>query len=688
MAKDYEINLKVNTGSSVDDLNDLENVLSDISDELVPLTTQMGEMEDKLMLMAYAGDTTSDEFKRLSHEVAGMRKSIRQTDAGIEALSMTTAQKLGGALGGVTSGFEAVQGVMGAFGSESEAVEKALLKVQSAMAIAQGVAGIKESLPAFKALGSGAVGVFKSMTAASKVFMLSGIGLVITALMTAADFLGIFSDDSAEFEEEQKAAFEAEQARNQQRLDSLNLRGTKEQNAYQRTIDLMRAEGKDVELVEKMKIQASINFQKEKIKELRLQIASNKTLLDEAEIMGNVGVGWEEYNRRLDANNKMVDDLEATKEGLLDSENQLKILNAQSTQQQIDNSKKLAEQAKEEAEARKQVLETIQEANREYQNEKKSEEEQEVIASQEKWDELIKDAKKYKLDTKQLLLNKEEEEQLIRKKYADEVIATEKEKQDAINKVIKEARENDLQAREDFDQAYYEATTSAQQLELDAVGEKYFNLIKQAEQYGLDVTQLEADRLIKEAEINKKYADEKKAAQDEIDAKELEAQKRKNELITQAASDTFTTIGNLTTLFAGKSEKAQKRAFQVQKAVSVAQAIMDTYKAANVALASSPPPFNYIAMAAAITSGLVNVKTIMAQKFEGTGASGGAGGGTSAGAGGGTTNVMTPNFNVVGNSGLNQLAQVAGQPIQAYVVSGQITTAQSLDRNKIENATL
>ncbi len=43
---------------------------------------------------------------------------------------------------------------------------------------------------------------------------------------------------------------------------------------------------------------------------------------------------------------------------------------------------------------------------------------------------------------------------------------------------------------------------------------------------------------------------------------------------------------------------------------------------------------------------------------------------------------------VVGNNGLNQLAQLQQQPTQAFVVSGHVTTAQSLDRNRIENATL
>jgi hypothetical protein len=49
---------------------------------------------------------------------------------------------------------------------------------------------------------------------------------------------------------------------------------------------------------------------------------------------------------------------------------------------------------------------------------------------------------------------------------------------------------------------------------------------------------------------------------------------------------------------------------------------------------------------------------------------------------------MSPSFNVVGNSGMNQLAQIQQTPIQAYVVSGEVTSAQALDRNRVKNATL
>lgn len=52
--------------------------------------------------------------------------------------------------------------------------------------------------------------------------------------------------------------------------------------------------------------------------------------------------------------------------------------------------------------------------------------------------------------------------------------------------------------------------------------------------------------------------------------------------------------------------------------------------------------------------------------------------------------VPPPSFNVVGNSGVNQIAQTLGQqqPIQAYVVANNVTTQQSLDRNIVNNASL
>lgn len=114
----------------------------------------------------------------------------------------------------------------------------------------------------------------------------------------------------------------------------------------------------------------------------------------------------------------------------------------------------------------------------------------------------------------------------------------------------------------------------------------------------------------------------------------------------------------------------------INKAASVAAALMSTYEAANSALGAKPyGPWN-IAQAAIVTAmGLANVSSILKTptptKDGGTSTSEGAGGG------------RTFDFNLVGSTGTNQLAEAVGsqfqEPVQAYVVSSQMTSQQELD---------
>mgnify|MGYP003325859480 FL=1 len=52
--------------------------------------------------------------------------------------------------------------------------------------------------------------------------------------------------------------------------------------------------------------------------------------------------------------------------------------------------------------------------------------------------------------------------------------------------------------------------------------------------------------------------------------------------------------------------------------------------------------------------------------------------------------IQPPAFNVVGASPINQLTEaIAGkqnEPVRAYVVSGDVTSAQQLDRNIVKTA--
>ena len=113
----------------------------------------------------------------------------------------------------------------------------------------------------------------------------------------------------------------------------------------------------------------------------------------------------------------------------------------------------------------------------------------------------------------------------------------------------------------------------------------------------------------------------------------------------------------------------------VNKAASAAAALMSTYEAANAALGAKPyGPWN-IAQAAIVTAmGLANVDKILNTEIPG-------GGGVRGGQGG--EGGRTFDFNLAGTTGINQLAGAIGgqfqEPIQAYVVSSQMTSQQELD---------
>ena len=211
------------------------------------------------------------------------------------------------------------------------------------------------------------------------------------------------------------------------------------------------------------------------------------------------------------------------------------------------------------------------------------------------------------------------------------------------------------------------------------------------EQQKLDLAAIDEKYRLLKIDGDKKAADEAAAIAKAEDDYNTDLREKK----IAAVKNTLTTISNLAQLFAGESEEQQKKAFKVQKAVSIGQALIDTYASATASynsLAGIPVVgigLGLAAAAAAITGGLLNVKQIASTEFQGASASGG-GGSPSYSASTGSTS-QAPDFNVVGQSGFNQVATALGQnndtPIQAYVVSGDVTTAQQLDNNIIQTAT-
>ncbi len=170
----------------------------------------------------------------------------------------------------------------------------------------------------------------------------------------------------------------------------------------------------------------------------------------------------------------------------------------------------------------------------------------------------------------------------------------------------------------------------------------------------------------------------KKSRQENLDAFEIAAATTMNALIA---------INELTQAFAKEDEASQKKAFEVNKAIGIANAIINTSVGVSKALASSAPPLNFINAAIVTASGIAQVKNIQktqfnSSSFDTTSPSTSTGGAN-------TSPTQAPSFNVVGQSGFNQVAGALGQqqPVQAFVVSGDVTTAQQLANNTIQQAT-
>ena len=126
------------------------------------------------------------------------------------------------------------------------------------------------------------------------------------------------------------------------------------------------------------------------------------------------------------------------------------------------------------------------------------------------------------------------------------------------------------------------------------------------------------------------------------------------------------------------------------KAIAVVQAIRDTYTGANKALAQGGI-YGFVGAAAVIAGGLANVKQITASK-EPTAPSFAKGGGSTPSISTPSAASQPPAFNIVGAGAGNQLAEtIAGQsqrPVKAFVVSQDVTTAQSLERNIVDGASI
>ena len=602
----------------------------DVETNLGSLKSQLRQAQQDVAILSEKFGVTSVEAANAAKKAAELKDRIQDAKALTDAFNPDGKfNALTASIGGALNGFQAFEGALGLVGVESKDLEKTLLKVQSAMALSQGIQGALEAKDSFIQLGGVVKNAFSTMTTASKAFLVGGIGLLIAAIGVVVANYDEWFGASKKVEEQQKRI--AEQAKEQRqniakesgefatliaRLKNTN-QGSKERadlikkinGQYGTTLKNIKDEAKFQESLNK-ELASYLEYQKAKYTLQKNEEWIVKNLQKQDEIRAKIA-----ESERIEALRRK----EMEKAGGSNAI-RLRAINSQ-VELQVQLRKELAK-----AEERFNAYGAA--ANK----------------AQQSVDKLTNSGTKYVEQNNDIVKSTEEKTTVIEETTTTEVdLFTE-----GVDKLaILDAKQTDL---------------------------KKSNLEARLQFVGTAIT---LEDVMLQEQANRAVERDKKAHSQKV----------------ELAKAGFEAIAQIADAFGKRSEKAAKAAFKIQKAANIATALVTTYQNATSAYASqftplpdpSSPVRGAIAAGIAIASGLANVAKISQQKFEG-GNSVGGGGVPSASISAATP--QAPSFNVVGNSGINQLAQLQQTPTKAYVVSGDVTTAQALDRNRIENATL
>lgn len=205
--------------------------------------------------------------------------------------------------------------------------------------------------------------------------------------------------------------------------------------------------------------------------------------------------------------------------------------------------------------------------------------------------------------------------------------------------------------------------------------------------------QVIADQLIKDQaekeRTDKIAADKKIADQKEIDDAKIVAD-AKIEIANKEEAAKVAALNGYAAALSSISGIMSKET-EAGKGIAIASSLVNTFAAISGQLSAfSKVPVPGYAIAQAIATGVVglaNVKKIASVKIPNS-----SGGGSAPNIPSISTPAQAPQFNIVGQGAGSQIASALGDqqqtPVQAYVVSQDITTAQSLENGIISGATL
>lgn len=769
--KEAVFSLRVDTGNSVKEIQAFEQGLNDATDaiekneqaasnlgarfdevygEMLPLTGALGEAEDRLYQLALAGDTASEEYQGLLERVSQYRRVQMDTDMVVDQASKTFSEKLVGSVETSAAVFQGFQSVTALVGEENEALVQTMVKLQAVQGVVNAIQTISQKLKEKDVLVTGvqtvaqkvyalAVGTTTGAMKALRIALLAtGIGAIIVGILAAADALGLFSDGSEEAEKAQKELEKALEATNKQIQDQQALT-----EAVTKVID--------------QRIQADINAAKlagasqEEINQITKDAAKERLAVLEAEETAATNL----YKKK-SSSGSMAEFVAAEKAMLVATEKAAAArlaIKTQEANEEAERQKKATEAGQKAAEAAKkrreeeykaeqdrlknlqalynEYLANIEAAETEYYDSLLTDQQREEQAVNDKFYNLIEQAKQHGDDTTTLELAQAHALAVIRKKFDDERLAkiaeTEQKNLDLLRSyqsLVLSEQENELIAFEDqqkekskklsealaagviTEQQFMEAQLVLEQeyakkkIELNKATnqaikdsntksweEQTKNITKALEfaQMGLDqlgainnlLNQIGQNRLntIKEQQdAELKSLDDKQAAALNNENLTAEQKTKIEKSFAQQKQQVQLKAFN-------EEEKIKKAQFARDKALRIAQAAIDTASAVIKSIAQgggipSGIPFGI----AAAAMGAAQIATIAAQKYQGGTApsaaslSGGATGATGAGASTFTANTNTQQTETAGL--LNGQGQQGGVT-QVVVVESDITNVQN-----------
>lgn len=668
------IDIELNASTAAKNADVLGDSVGLTVEKTKSLKTEMRELLEEIVRMERAGDTTSKKYQELTGKAGALKDQIGDLNTRFKSLGSDTKN-----IDGVVQGVQALSGAFaigqaGAalFGTESEEVEKVMLKVQAAIALTTGVQSIANALQKETALSillqttatkaqiatqtvyTAVVGTSTGALKAFKIALVTtGVGALVVGLGLLIAAMSKSSDATLEQEAAQKALNQAITATTLLLKDEI---AGINQAASVRKI-LAETAGASVETLRKIENEA---FQErldalKREEEFLIKAQANKNLtLEESK----------KLNARLIENNKeYIGEINKNELERLEAARDLAVELREAEQ---EAAKKAAEDARQAAkeklekyrELQKQILDELIQFNLALLNSDTERASKEFEAETAK-NELLK-----------LLRGQSEAERL------------EDEKQNSI-RVLELGKATDQEIFDTkiaYDEKIRAARAASAEQDIAAAAASIDNekLTFETRFEMLDTQQqmITNSTALSESQRTELLAENVEARQKLKDAEFSHTQK--------LASMTSSLLNSATEVL-GKNTAAGK-------ILGIANATISTYVSAVGAyrgmVESIPGPVGIAAGIAAagfsVASGFKTIQKILSVKVPG-------GGAASAGSGPGGTESTPPTFNVVGQSGTNQLARSIGQqnqqPQKAYVVSRDMTTQQEMDRNITDTAT-